>query len=83
MFDTEELMRKLDPEWKRPAEGHPITLAFLCTNAADVDATYARLTEAGFTGKRSLTTPSGASATRTSTTRTGTTSLCSRRCNER
>ncbi len=49
MFDTEELMRKLDPEWKR-TEGHPITLAFLCQDAADVDATYARLTEAGFTG---------------------------------
>jgi uncharacterized glyoxalase superfamily protein PhnB len=43
-------MRKLDPDWKR-AEGHPITLAFLCGDAADVDATFARLTEAGFTGK--------------------------------
>ena len=31
-------------------EGHPITLAFLCSDAADVDATYARLTDAGFTG---------------------------------
>ena len=49
MLDTEELMRKLDANWKR-AEGHPITLAFLCSDAAEVDATYARLTEAGFTG---------------------------------
>ena len=49
MFDTEELMRKLYADWKR-AEGHPITFAFLCRDAADVDATYARLTEAGFTG---------------------------------
>jgi uncharacterized glyoxalase superfamily protein PhnB len=51
MLDTEELMRKLDPDWKR-TEGHPITLAFLCTDTADVDATYARLTEAGFTGTK-------------------------------
>jgi uncharacterized glyoxalase superfamily protein PhnB len=51
MFDTEELMRKLDPDWK-PAAGHPITLAFLCKDAADVDATFARLTEAGFTGTK-------------------------------
>src|SRR5215210_7798007 len=49
MFDTEELIRKLDPDWKR-AEGHAITLAFLCKDAADVDATFGRLTEAGFTG---------------------------------
>src|SRR5215218_3754423 len=49
MFDTEELMRKLDAGWKR-GEGHPITLAFECGDASDVDATYARLTEAGFTG---------------------------------
>jgi uncharacterized glyoxalase superfamily protein PhnB len=48
MFDAEELMRKLDPDWKR-ADGHPITLAFLCKDAADVNATFARLTEAGFT----------------------------------
>jgi uncharacterized glyoxalase superfamily protein PhnB len=51
MFDSEELMRKLDPGWKR-VEGHPITLAFECKGAAEVDATYARLTEAGFTGTK-------------------------------
>jgi uncharacterized glyoxalase superfamily protein PhnB len=51
MLDTEELMRNLDPDWKRP-EGHPITLAFLCRDAADVDATFARLTAAGFTGTK-------------------------------
>jgi uncharacterized glyoxalase superfamily protein PhnB len=51
MFDTEELMRQLDPDWKR-TEGHPITLAFSCEDAADVDATYARLVEAGFPGTK-------------------------------
>ena len=51
MFDTEELIRKLDPDWKR-ADGHPITLAFQCKDAADVNATFSRLTEAGFTGTK-------------------------------
>jgi uncharacterized glyoxalase superfamily protein PhnB len=51
MFDTEELMRQLDADWQ-PATGHAITLAFECKDAADVDATYARLTEAGFSGTK-------------------------------
>src|SRR5206468_2245784 len=51
MWDTEELIRKLDPEWTRP-EGHAMALAFECKNAADVNETYRRLTEAGFTGKK-------------------------------
>jgi uncharacterized glyoxalase superfamily protein PhnB len=51
MWDTEELIRQLDPEWTRPAGGQGTTLAFKYTNATEVDETYARLTEAGFTGK--------------------------------
>ena len=51
MWDTEELIRKLDPEWQRPAEGHALALAFECGSPAEVDETYARLVEAGFTGK--------------------------------
>jgi uncharacterized glyoxalase superfamily protein PhnB len=50
MWDTEALIRKLDPEWQRP-EGQATTPAFECADAADVDATYRRLLEAGFTGK--------------------------------
>jgi uncharacterized glyoxalase superfamily protein PhnB len=50
MWDTEEMIRKLDPAWKRP-DGHAMALAFECADAADVDATYARVTEAGFSGK--------------------------------
>ena len=51
MWDTEELIRKLDPAWQRPAEGHSLALAFECASPADVDGTYARLGDAGFTGK--------------------------------
>jgi catechol 2,3-dioxygenase-like lactoylglutathione lyase family enzyme len=51
MWDTEELIRRLDPEWKRP-EGHGMALAFECKDAADVNETYSRLTAAGFTGKK-------------------------------
>jgi catechol 2,3-dioxygenase-like lactoylglutathione lyase family enzyme len=51
MWDTEELIRKLDPDWKRP-EGHGMALAFECADAAEVNTTYARLVHAGFTGKK-------------------------------
>jgi catechol 2,3-dioxygenase-like lactoylglutathione lyase family enzyme len=51
MWDTEELIRKLDPDWKRP-EGHGMALAFECADAAEVNTTYARLVQGGFTGKK-------------------------------
>src|SRR3954452_3956449 len=51
MFDTEELIRKLDPEWRRPREGHAMALAFQCASAAEVDATYGEVGGAGFSGK--------------------------------
>jgi catechol 2,3-dioxygenase-like lactoylglutathione lyase family enzyme len=51
MWDTEELIRRLDPEWRRP-EGHGMALAFECATPGEVDETYARLTDAGFTGKK-------------------------------
>jgi uncharacterized glyoxalase superfamily protein PhnB len=51
MFDTEELIRKLDPEWERPSQGHAMALAFECTSAAEVDDTYGKVVGAGFTGK--------------------------------
>jgi uncharacterized glyoxalase superfamily protein PhnB len=51
MWDTEELIRTLDPAWKRP-DGYGLSLAFECKDPAEVDETYARLTEAGFTGKK-------------------------------
>src|SRR5437879_10398510 len=51
MWDTETLIKQLDPDWERP-HGQGMTLAFECANAADVDKTYARLLEAGFSGKK-------------------------------
>jgi uncharacterized glyoxalase superfamily protein PhnB len=51
MWDTEELMQQLDPEREDP-RGHRMALAFECESAADVDAVYARLVEAGHEGKK-------------------------------
>jgi uncharacterized glyoxalase superfamily protein PhnB len=51
MWDTVELMRKLDPDWTEP-QGQRMALAFECESPADVDATYARVGEAGFEGKK-------------------------------
>lgn len=50
MWDTVEMMRKLDPEWTQP-QGHPIALAFECDSPDEVNETYARVTQAGFQGK--------------------------------
>lgn len=50
MWDTVELMRKLDSEWQQP-QGRAIALAFECNSPDDVNATYARVTQAGFQGK--------------------------------
>jgi catechol 2,3-dioxygenase-like lactoylglutathione lyase family enzyme len=51
MWDTEALIRQLEPDWKRP-EGHGLALAFECADPAEVNTTYARLVQAGFTGKK-------------------------------
>src|SRR3954465_7768509 len=51
MFDTEELIRKLDPGGRRPSAGHARALAFDSSSPAEVDETYAKVVGAGFTGK--------------------------------
>ena len=51
MWDTVELMEQLDPKREQP-RGHRMALAFECESPADVDATYARLVEAGYDGKK-------------------------------
>lgn len=51
MWDTEELIRGLDPEWSPPT-GQRVTLAFACADARDVDAVHDRLVAAGFRSKR-------------------------------
>jgi uncharacterized glyoxalase superfamily protein PhnB len=48
-WDTVELARSLDPEWREPV-GHRMGLAFKCADPAEVDATYARLVDAGHVG---------------------------------
>jgi catechol 2,3-dioxygenase-like lactoylglutathione lyase family enzyme len=49
-WDTVDVVRSFDPGWQPPAGGHRAALAFLCDDPADVDATYARMVDAGFTG---------------------------------
>jgi uncharacterized glyoxalase superfamily protein PhnB len=51
MWDAEELIREIDPDWSPPT-GQRIGLAFHCGDAAGVDATHARLVEAGFRSKK-------------------------------
>jgi catechol 2,3-dioxygenase-like lactoylglutathione lyase family enzyme len=50
MWDTEELMSKLDPEREEP-RGHRIALAFECDSPGEVDATHGKLVDAGFRSK--------------------------------
>jgi catechol 2,3-dioxygenase-like lactoylglutathione lyase family enzyme len=49
-FDTEAVIRRIDPSWSRPSGGHRAALAFACLAPADVDAAYAELTAAGYDG---------------------------------
>lgn len=51
MWDTEEMIRGIDPDWPQPV-GQRITFAFRCADPAEVDATYGRVVEAGFGGAR-------------------------------
>ena len=51
MLDTEELVKQFMPEWEKPT-GQRIGLAFLCDSPAEVDATYQRVIEAGFNGRK-------------------------------
>jgi uncharacterized glyoxalase superfamily protein PhnB len=50
MWDTETLIKQIDPEWTPPGSAR-VTLAFECDSPADVDATHRRLVEAGFRSK--------------------------------
>ncbi|OKK22615.1 glyoxalase [Streptomyces sp. CB00455] len=49
-WDTEETVRSFDPSWTRPTGDGRRELAFLCDSPAEVDAMYAELTGAGYTG---------------------------------
>lgn len=50
MLDTHETIKSFAPDWTPEARGGKASLAFECAAAGDVDAVYARLTEAGYEG---------------------------------
>ena len=50
MWDTEDLIRQIEPDLPSPVRQR-IVLAFRCADPGDVDATYARVVDAGFEGK--------------------------------
>ncbi|NLV56491.1 MAG: glyoxalase [Acidimicrobiales bacterium] len=50
MWDTVEVAQSIHPE-ARPGGGGGATFAFACDGAADVDATYARLIDEGYSGR--------------------------------
>lgn len=47
-WDTHEVIHSFEPDWQPPTGSHRIGLAFLCEGAADVDATFERLTGLGY-----------------------------------
>jgi catechol 2,3-dioxygenase-like lactoylglutathione lyase family enzyme len=51
MLDSSELIKNLVPDWQKPV-GSGVVLCFKQKSPADVDALYARLTGAGFSGKK-------------------------------
>ncbi len=51
MWDTEELVRQIQPGWQKPT-GHRMGIAFRCESPVEVDAIYAEVTAAGFTGAK-------------------------------
>jgi catechol 2,3-dioxygenase-like lactoylglutathione lyase family enzyme len=51
LFDTEAAIGSFDADWRR-ATGNQLSLAFECDSPAEVDAIYARIVEAGFTGRK-------------------------------
>lgn len=51
MFDTEDVIRSMDPHWSAPTGGGRTSLAFRLPDPAGVDAAYAELTAAGHRGE--------------------------------
>ena len=51
MLDTEEVIISFRPDWRRET-GNQTALAFACGSPGEVDETYARIVEAGFTGEK-------------------------------
>jgi len=51
MLDKEDVVRSFRPDWARET-GNQVGLALECSSPAEVDATYGRVTGAGFHGER-------------------------------
>ena len=51
MLDSEDTVRSFRPDWTRET-GNQIGLAFECESAAEVDALYARIVDAGFDAEK-------------------------------
>jgi catechol 2,3-dioxygenase-like lactoylglutathione lyase family enzyme len=51
MWDTEDVIRQIEPDLPSPVRQR-VVLAFRCADPADVDATYARVVDAGFESKQ-------------------------------
>jgi uncharacterized glyoxalase superfamily protein PhnB len=49
-WDALSMMQDIYPNWEANVRGHRMTLAFKCDTGAEVDAVYARLTDAGYHG---------------------------------
>jgi uncharacterized glyoxalase superfamily protein PhnB len=50
-FVTEAMMRAVNPYWVQPV-GQRVTFACRCDSPEEVDATYARVTAAGYEGRQ-------------------------------
>lgn len=50
LFDIEDTIAGMHPGWTAPTSAGRVTLAFGLDSAADVDAVFARLTDAGYPG---------------------------------
>lgn len=50
MLDSEELMKKLKPNWKKPV-GQRMTLCFSCESVKEVDSLYEKILKEGFSSQ--------------------------------
>ena len=50
-FVTEKMMKEVNPYWQQPV-GQRVTFACRCDTPEEVDATYARVTAAGYEGRQ-------------------------------
>jgi len=50
-WDAAALIKSIHPDWVEPV-GHRMGLAFLCADAAEVDALYEQLAAAGYEGHK-------------------------------